>query len=154
MSQQSSTVETTETDHAKANAQGWYETMQEQLAAIATLEAGEDDDGNEVESVEIDGDTYTDVDAIREMIQESVLSVEVRDGWKSPGSDGDGPEEFEILLTTGGPALRVRGDLGEHCEPTRAYLQYQDWGTPWTDFYTEGCGKIVLAWASNFWFGD
>jgi len=28
-------------------------------------------------------------------------------------------EEFCILLTTGGPALRIRGELNQHMEPDR-----------------------------------
>ena len=46
------------------------------------------------------------------------------------------------------------GELDEHCQPTRAYLQYQDWGTPWTDYYETGIGEVLLKWASVFYFGD
>jgi len=86
------------------------------------------------------------------------LSVEVRGGWHTPGQltaeEACRPEEFCILLSTGGPALRIMGELDEHCQPTRAYLQYQDWGTPWTDYYETGIGEVLLKWASVFYFGD
>ena len=43
------------------------------------------------------------------------------------------PEEFEILLCTGGPACRIVGDLDESCQPSSARIEHQDWGTPWTE---------------------
>jgi hypothetical protein len=104
-------------------------------------------------SATVEGDLMEDADAVRERIQEGPLSVEVRSGWYSPGSDDNAPEEFMILLSTGGPALRLCGDLNEHGEPTRAYLQYQDWGTPWTDYYAgEGSGEVLLTYAQQFCF--
>jgi hypothetical protein len=117
--------------------------------------------GDELESLRLaatlDGHfQQTHADAVRERIQESVLSVEVRSAWYNPG-DPDcrdmAPEEFQILLTTGGPALRLCGELDEHCQPTRAVLQFQDWGTPWTDYYT-GDMDTLLAFASCFYFGE
>ena len=92
---------------------------------------------------------------MREHIQEGPLSVEVRSGWDAPGADREAPEEFCILLSTGGPALRLCGDLNEYGQPTRAYLQYQDWGTPWTNYYAgDGSGDILLTYAQQFYFGD
>lgn len=102
----------------------------------------------------VEGEIQTDADAVRERIQEGPLSVEVRSGWYAPGGDNT-PEEFCILLSTGGPALRLVGDLDEHGEPTRAYLQHQDWGTPWTDYYAgEGSGAVLLTYARQFYFGE
>lgn len=95
---------------------------------------------------------------VEQRIQESPLSVQVRAGWRDPGDDSPQmPEEFEILLSTGGPALRIMGELDEHCQPTRAWLQYQDWGTPWTDFVGESAGApsrdTLLAFCQCFYFG-
>lgn len=95
----------------------------------------------------------------RERIEESALSVQVRGGWYIPGEAHDRigePEEFEILLTTGGPALRIRGELDEHCQPRRAWLEYQDWGTPWTEFLGPEAPSQddLLAFASVFYFGE
>lgn len=129
----------TEATEAQAALKEWDEENAEELAE---LEA----------AVKIEGEEI-DADSCRERIQESPLSVEVRSGWHAPGAAPEAPEEFMILLSTGGPALRIMGDLDEHGQPTRAYLQYQDWGTPWTD-YSEGSGEILLRWASVFYFGE
>ena len=107
------------------------------------------------EAATLEGEIQKDADSVRERIQESPLSVEVRSGWHSPGDEDAKPEEFCILLSTGGPALRLCGDLSEHGEPERAYLQYQDWGTPWTDYYAgEGSGDVLLTFAQQFFFGE
>jgi hypothetical protein len=65
----------------------------------------------------------SDQEAAREEIQEGPLSVLIRDGWRQPGQAADeGVEEFEILLSTGGPALRLYGKLGRYGEPEDAEL--------------------------------
>lgn len=103
-------------------------------------------------------------------IQEDALSVLVRTGWYEPATIGDHQpaEEFEILLSTGGPASRIRGEL-DGGEPSRAWLEVQDWGTPWTLYvpknnYKEGSdigGMIdaswtdtLLAYARCFYYGE
>ena len=94
-----------------------------------------------------------DQDEARECIQEDPLSVQVRSGWANPGETFEA-EEFAILLCTGGPAVRIMGDLDEHNQPSRAYMQYQDWGTPWTDYFEEGMAATCLEYAQQFYFGD
>jgi len=91
-------------------------------------------------------------DAAYDNIQEHPLSVEVRSGWHNPGEESE-PEEFQILLCTGGPAVRIMGELNEHGEPDRAWLEYQDWGTPWTHYYEEGAGDVLLTYCQQFYFG-
>lgn len=88
----------------------------------------------------------------QETIQEGPLSVEVRSGWYTPGSEPE-PEEFCILLSTGGPALRIRGELGQYNEPERAWLEYQDWGTPWTQYF-DADQETLLTYARQFYFGE
>lgn len=87
-------------------------------------------------------------------IHEDALSVEVRSGWYIP--DGDCPDdsaaEFQILLTTGGPAVRIMGELSDR-EPWRAWLEVQDWGKPWTQYFKAN-QDILLAYASCFYFGE
>ena len=127
--------------------------------ALKALNAWEEENGDELreltEAATIEGEVQTDADAVRDRIQESPLSVEVRSGWYSSGSEENKPEEFCILLSTGGPALRLCGDLDEHGTPTRAYLQYQDWGTPWTDYYAgKGSGAVLLTFAQQFYFAE
>ena len=93
-------------------------------------------------------------DAARQTIDEDPLSVEVRCGWYSPGAAEEhrDPEEFCILLGTGGPATRIIGTL-LHGEAESARLQAQDWGTPWTD-YRGADEAVLLDYARCFWFGE
>ena len=110
---------TDEKNHAIANAKGWLENIQEMVSRLAS------DDGG------VSG-------AAREEITQSALSVLVRDGWRFPGDTSEGAEEYEILLSTGGPALRIWGALiyGEADPSPR--LEWQDWGAPWTAFRLTG----------------
>jgi hypothetical protein len=130
--------------HAIANARGWLESMREMIEAIGAAEESGDEQAT---------------DRAREALQESPLSVLVRNGWHTPGSgeeEGRSPQEYEILLSTGGPALRVVGDLDQHCTPDdEPCLEWQDWGTPWTVFpLTEAERDTVCTFARQFWFGE
>lgn len=100
-------------------------------------------------------DDYPDEDEARQRIEEDALSVEVRSGWYTPG-DTPEPEEFAILLRTGGPAVRIRGKLGAHGEPERAWIEYQDWFTPWRELVTREAGAMddLLTYAGVFYFGE
>jgi len=94
-------------------------------------------------------------EGIREKAQDEALSVEFRSGWySSPESIADlKPEEFKILLAWGGPALRIIGELDEY-GPVNPKLQFQDWGTPWTDFEITEDQQKALNWFCNcFYFG-
>ncbi len=89
-------------------------------------------------------------------IQEDALSVEVRSGWVDAAAYAnlDQPaEEFMILLSTGGPASRIRGELDDNGEPCRACLEIQDWGTPWTQYFDIE-QDTLLAYARCFYFGE
>ena len=93
-------------------------------------------------------------DAIQ-TIQEDALSVEVRSGWHPPGDNTNNGAEYNILLCTGGPAVRIIGDLSAHGEPETARLEHQDWGTPWTEYRMDSDEeKDVLAYAAQFYFGN
>ena len=101
-----------------------------------------------------DQDAWHDEDRARRHIEESPLSVEVRSGWYSPGGEPGAPEEYVILLGTGGPAARIRGELSEYGEPTSAVFEYQDWFKPWTEArLTDEEEATLLAWAQVFYFG-
>jgi hypothetical protein len=60
------------------------------------------------------------------------LSIEIRDGWRLPGATGD-TEEYRILLSTGGPACCIFGNLDHNNEPETAKIMVQDWFQPWTE---------------------
>ena len=100
---------------------------------------------------EYDGTNHTYVaEAIEASCQESALAVDVRGGWGAPGELE--PEEFQILLSTGGPALRIIGDLQGN-EPSRARLEFQDWGTPWTQWRRDVDHEALDWFCSLFYFG-
>lgn len=100
----------------------------------------------------------TNHDVVAEWIEdaagESVLSVDIREGWKSPGDGASmDPTEFRILLSAGGPALRISGELN-HGKPARCWLEHQDWGTPWIRYFSRSAERATaLKWfASLFCF--
>lgn len=84
-------------------------------------------------------------------IEEMPLSVEVRSGWESQGSELK-PSEFNILLSTGGPACRIYGGVDEKGYPYDAEIQYQDWFTPWESLtgLSDEDDAIVQAFAERF----
>ena len=169
-------MDTKEQNHAIENARGWLASIREMVAALSPeecpacgrwhadpVEASDEDDTTEGGSLprskacddEAAGDTEDEArETAEERIRESALSVQVRGGWRDPGAESDGPEEAEILLTTGGPALRLMVELDEHAQPHRCYLQWQDWGTPWTDHVELGVRDDLMAFAARFYFGD
>lgn len=56
-----------------------------------------------------------DEDDVRRAIEEDALSVQVRSGWHSPGEKLEAAE-YEVLLCTGGPAVRIVGALNRYNE--------------------------------------
>ena len=109
--------------HAIDNAAAWWQEIKEMVAAL-------------------DAENEHDREQARERISESVLSVEVRDGWRAPGAEivGNPAEEYAILLTTGGPALRLYGHLDRY---------RTDWQPdPWDETYRE----TLRTFAIQFYF--
>lgn len=131
------TKEKQEVDHAREQAAAQLESIVEMVRALRVA-----DDGEEREEAE-------------RMIQEDPLSVEVRSGWAGVGM-ALAPEEFQILLCTGGPAVRIIGELDEHGTPSRAWLEYQDWGTPWTEYFGFKAGAMsdLLEYCQQFYFAE
>jgi hypothetical protein len=88
-------------------------------------------------------------------VQEDPLSVEVRSGWHFPGDVDARPEEFCILLGTGGPASRIIGNLDDYGQPGDCRFEYQDWGKPWTEARTTPKqDSTMLEYARHFYFGE
>ena len=70
-------------------------------------------------------------EAAEQAIYDDPLEVSVRcASWSSP-YDNLEPDEYRVLLCTGGPAVQITGDLNEHMQPVTARLQHQDWFEPW-----------------------
>lgn len=133
-----------EENHAISNARAWLETIRELVLKL-------NDDGLTDEQRE----------EARQEIEEGPLSVQVRDGWRTPGAatrltEGEGAEEYAILLSTGGPALRIYGQLGQWNQPDdEPRLQWQDWGVPWTDYPLDRDeADDVAAYARCFYMED
>lgn len=98
-------------------------------------------------------DDYTADDEARDAITDNALSVDVRSGWNSPGSLI--AEEYCILLCTGGPAVRITGELDTNNQPHTAEIQHQDWGTSWQRLGTTvSDDTYLLEYASCFYFGE
>lgn len=109
------------------------------------------DDAEELSELETAAGECADQDEARQRIEEDALSVQVRSDWHNVGEPGE-DAEFEILLTTGGPAVRIIGELNQG-EPSRPRLQVQDWGKCWTEYM--GVDRdTLLAYCSVFYFGD
>lgn len=134
----------------KEDFKGWLErrsaddfaAYQDEAAELIELEAAA-------------GDCESREDAERG-IQEDALSVEVRSGWCEPGDDliFAYMTSFRIVLCTGGPHVQIRGELNEG-EPSRAWLEYCDWGTRMTERVNQpGDQDALLAYARCFYFGE
>ncbi|MBA7686799.1 hypothetical protein ES703_95258 [subsurface metagenome] len=91
----------------------------------------------------------------RERITEDALEVSVQSDWHTPGEEKP-PTNYLILLCTGGPAVRITGELGRYQEPETAELEYQDWFTPWQRYCatTTEEDKALLTYARQFYFGS
>ena len=132
-------------EHARQQARAQLDSIVELMAAIehARAEATADFEGERLDS-----------DDLEERAREWPLSVLVRSGWHLPLS-ALAPAKYEILLCTGGPAVRIRGDLSECGEPKTPRLESQDWFTSWERFDTTADENEALAeFAALFWFGS
>ena len=132
---------TTKTNHALNNAIGHIESMVEDFKKDQQLQESND---------------YNQQDELRESVLNSALSIQFRSGWYSSLYDRvriGQPAEFKILLSWGGPALRIIGEIEENFS-INPKLQYKDWGTPWIDFEITEDQQKALNWFCNcFYFG-
>lgn len=151
---------TTETqNHAREQAEAQLNHIRELMEWLSHVEGC---DGDECESVIPDDlfdaggpEYHHDADYVREQLTEFALSVEVRGDWHEPGDmDTTDRDQFRILLCTGGPAVHIMGELDEHAEPHHAWMEYQDWGTPWTEYYETGIRDLLVSFAQQFYYGD
>lgn len=122
-------------DHGKRQAKAQIESIVKMVAALNS-----ENDENREEALEA--------------IQNDPLSVEVRSGWHSVGSTHP-PDEFCILLCWGGPSCRIIGELDEHAQPEKPRLEYQDWGTNWTEYQlTEEEAAALQTYCEQFYFDE
>jgi hypothetical protein len=94
------------------------------------------------------GDCESEDDA-RQRIDEDPLSLRIF-GERTSGEWE--ATNYELLLGTGGPAVRIVGDLNDG-EAASARLEVQDWFKPWTE-YGPTDDDVLMAYVGCFYFGD
>ena len=155
----------TDTTHAEANATGHAQTI-EALYELHCWDADQSqpltDEANYILqdlAWDMEGATADSLqEAISEYAQEMPLTVLVRSGWHAPGISEQTSEEFEILLSTGGPACRIIGELDggsvawqSGCRPV---MQHQDWFKPWTESSYAIDTNALLWFCEQFYYGE
>jgi hypothetical protein len=110
------------------------------------------ENGEELQGLRDEAGECKDHDEALERITDDALEVAVRSGWSAPGELE--AEEYNILLCTAGPPVRIRGELSEYKEPESAWLEYQDWGTSWEVLRLGADEDAVLTYARCFFFGE
>lgn len=158
------TTQPQQTNHAEANATSKGKTIE----ALYELHCWDADTAtpltDEAKSILADlawsNDGSSDdafQEAVTQYVQETPLSVQVRSDWHSPGETFTAGQ-FEILLSTGGPACRIIGELDRGlvawqagCRPV---IQHQDWFKPWTES-TYNVDTNALVWfCEQFYYGE
>lgn len=118
-------------DHAKEQAAA-------QLSSIKSML----DDVKAAEEIESEKEREEKTEEAREAITEDAL-------------EAGKLNQYFILLCTGGPAVRIVGNLDDHNEPETARLEYQDWGTPWTAYPCRSDDEdALLEYARYYYFGE
>ena len=123
--------------HAIDNAVAGLASIKEMLEAYD--KAVEEGDQSVIESTE-------------QQIHEDPLELTVRSGWYNPydRKADKKPAEFFILLSTGCPASRIIGQLDNNLDVESARLEWQDWGTPWTEHRTTAEEEEILKRYAGF----
>lgn len=130
----------------------WALTFPDENERLAEIEEERAALFKELDEIEAEIGSCESREDAEQRIQEDALEVQVRSGWHEPGDSEAEPEEFYILLCTGGPAVRIRGGLNRG-EPTRAWIEYQDWFEPWKE-YIGADQATLLAYCEQFYFGE
>ena len=129
------------------------ETEEEVNAANSAIIEWQSENAAELEELETAAGDCENEDEARERIQEDPLDISVRSDWQNIGETLT-PSEFTILLCTGGPAVRIVGELDQHNEPSMAWIEYQDWYTPWAELADGVSHSDLLTYCQQFYFGE
>ncbi len=158
---------TTEINHAERSATGHAQTI-EALYELScwdfrTGEVPQALTGTAAEVLsDLDWDAETGTpetlqEAITDYCSEMPQTVRIRSDWHNPG-EAFTAAEFEILLSTGGPACRIIGELDSGsvawqsgCRPV---MQHQDWFKPWTESSYDIDTNALLWFCEQFYFGE
>jgi len=109
-----------------------------------------EDDAKELANLKEAAGGCEDKEQAQQRIEEDPLSIELG-GWWIPSSSPRATE-YRILLTSGGPAVRIVGELGWFHEPTTAKLEVQDWFKPWTEYRCEE--SVLLEYVAQLYLGE
>ena len=94
-------------------------------------------------------DEEISTDRISDLVYEQPLEVSTRSDWQQSQEDYEA-SEFNILLCTGGPAVRIFGSCDDGY-PQNIELQHQDWFTPWETVHNVSDNqKDAMEWFCNF----
>lgn len=129
-------------ERSEEQARAQLESIKEMMRDLRLAEAGDDEER---------------VEECRTRIEEDPLSIEVRGGWVTVDCIGEPlePEDYKILLCTGGPAVRLIGELDWVSGPTTVRLEHQDWGTLWTELPVSAEDEeVLLDYAGHFYYGN
>ena len=159
------TTQPQQTNHAEDNATSYAKTI-EALYELSCWDADQSqplsDEANAIlQDLYWDGDgtgvAASLQEALIEYASEMPLTVLVRSDWHFPDSKME-TAEFEILLSTGGPACRIVGQLERGAVAWQAgcrpILQHQDWFTPWSDSSYDIDTNALLWFCEQFYYGE
>lgn len=128
-----------EIDHARVQAAAQLESVKD--LALAWLREANKDNEPAMEEAE-------------QAIREDALSAEVRSCWTNVGQKFE-PDEYRLVLCTGGPHVEIRGKLDKWSQPVTADILYQDWFTEFKTYHTDPIEqRYLLAYAQRFYFGE
>jgi hypothetical protein len=101
-----------------------------------------------------DGD-HEAIDQAHDAIYDHPLSVEVRSGWCAVNAPLE-RSEYRLLISWGGPAVQITGELDQHNEPASAVIQSQDWFLPWRDWCPteDEADGVLREFVTAFYFGE
>ena len=130
------------------------ENDEEKTQAAADLSDWKAENDAELLELQNEAGNYADADHARQDIQEHPLEIATKSGWHAPGENGD-DDEFMILLCTGGPAVRIVGELDQYKQPARAWIECQDWFISWQEWRGENFDHdALLQYCQEFYFGE
>ena len=128
----------TKDESSLAQAYAQLESIKEMVEAL--------EHANQAKEHERSTNAWAASEEAAQAIHESALSVQVRSGWTAPGDPMEAAE-YEILLCTGGPAVRIVGTLDQWSEPDTATLTLFGYGAHDDD------EQVLLTYANQFYFG-
>ena len=99
----------------------------------------------------VENATGDEREAAEQAIYDDPLEVSVRCASWSSQYDNLEPDEYRILLCTGGPAVQLEGELDDRNQPYNVQLQHQDWFEPWETLSIDDKDtETLLTYARHF----